>query len=436
MEAQYIYIFNPSEDVWPFINSISNKKEHKSEIEWCADVAERDVISISNEINPIFICPKKINKLYIKYIEDLFETKEIKTLTPNIHSGEICKDIINDKEIFKKITKFKKIKLVSYSASSQFTKLVLALRRNGIQVETPEAPDLINLWTVNHYGSKSGIRKTLSPSLMSGGLICKSIEEAILIAKNKYINNSLGVVIKTDKGHGGDGIKIVKKGDIEKSNKSLHDYFSKLFNKNLYWSKFSIVVEDLLDISNGTPSIEYKIVNNKIIFLYYCSMRVDKKGFYKGQEVNKKCISKHFVTEIKKIGNLLAKEYLKSGYKGYFDVDFIISKDNKIFVTESNLRRTGGTHVYKAAEKLIGKDFMEKTYILSNNDYLLPTHKFDFKKIKKLLSPILFNKQTKEGIVISSYNSFKQNMFAYIIFGDNKKRALSIENKMGVLLNK
>lgn len=163
-------------------------------------------------------------------------------------------------------------------------------------------------------------------------------------------------------------------------------------------------------------------------------MRVDRNGFYKGQEVHKSILSKELANKLIKIGFSLGKTFSKSGYRGYFDVDFIVSKNGKVFVTESNTRHTGGTHVYKASINLFGKDFMDKTYVLSNNDYLLPNKSLNFLKVRDILNSILFNKKSGEGVVIASSNLIKLGMFSYIIFGKTKKRALDIEERMGVLL--
>jgi hypothetical protein len=51
-----------------------------------------------------------------------------------------------------------------------------------------------------------------------------------------------------------------------------------------------------------------------------------------------------------------------------------------------------------------------------------------------VLSPILFNKQTREGLVIISENLLSYHQLGYIIFGKTEKRAHDIEEKMIELL--
>ena len=78
---------------------------------------------------------------------------------------------------------------------------------------------------------------------------------------------------------------------------------------------------------------------------------------------------------------------------------------------------------------------MYAAYILSNNSYDVAHLKNpSFKSVKTLLTPILFDRETKEGLVIISENMFLLDKLAYIIFGKTKKKALEIEQRMEELL--
>ncbi len=104
-------------------------------------------------------------------------------------------------------------------------------------------------------------------------------------------------------------------------------------------------------------------------------------------------------------------------------------------MTESNARRTGGTHVYKTAVELIGKDFMMDSYVLSDNAYQLPNkEKPSFEDVYALLTPILFSKKNKEGVIVASSNLLIQSTLAYIIIGRNKRHALEIQAQMEELI--
>jgi len=160
-----------------------------------------------------------------------------------------------------------------------------------------------------------------------------------------------------------------------------------------------------------------------------------KAGVFKGVEIHNEVVSDAVAARMVDTGFFIGEQYRAAGYRGYFDVDFVAAKNGQLYVTESNVRRTGGTHVWVTAERLFGKDFMYLTYILSYNLYDLPKQKaYTFEEITATLEPVLFNKQTKEGVIIASANLLSAHRMAYMIFGVNRKRAYEIEAKMEELL--
>jgi hypothetical protein len=446
-----VFVSNLSEDVWPFIRNMSDSKERANEIEENAYLADSHLFSLAEESRVILITPKSISNKLLKYFKNLFNIKNAEILVPSSHSGEICKDIMKDKKILNKLFKLanssKKLTLVPYSTSLQFINLLEFLNKKGIATYTPESPLEEDAWTVNFFGSKSGIRQLSQQAsgeepdlIMPDGYICMGIEDAARIAAKKYIKEG-GVVIKTNKGHSGAGVLIFRPNELSKMYSKTEKEILKILRKNSYWEKFPIIIESLININpkiaGGFPNVEFKIQKNgKIEFLYFGGMRITKEGVFKGMEVNDDVISDRLETQMMDTGFFVGEKYSQMGYRGYYDVDFVISRGGKLYVTESNVRRTGGTHIFHIASKLIGDDFLYDTYILSYNLYPLPEgKKYDFEKICKTLSPILYNKKTKEGIIIVSENLLKMGKLTYVIFGNSKKRALKIENQMETLLN-
>jgi len=450
IKEKVVRIFNLSEDVWPFIREMGNPLMKSAEIDENAELADRDLFTEAKESALTFVCPRPIDPVFVEYFQKLFHVRDINILNPKNHSGKICKDMLADKELLNRIVDIangaKKLTLVSYSASTYFLKLVRKLRKRGLTIYTPSAPDETNVWTVNFYGSKSGIRQfaqksgVLEPDFkMPDGLVTAGISDTAKIAASKYIKEG-GVVIKTNKGHSGAGVLIYRKGDLPEKFRACEMKIRKTLKQDLYWSKFPVVIESLIKpdmkIGGGFPNAEFIIrKNGSIELLYYCGMRIDDKGVFKGVEINEKALPKRVAARIVDTGYFIGEQYAKEGYRGYFDIDFIAAKDGEIYVNESNVRLTGGTHVYRAAQELFGSNFTRKTYVLSHNTYDIPSKKvFTFAEILEKLKPILFTRKKKEGVVIASASLLAQKKLAYIIFGKNKRRSLEIEQKMEELL--
>lgn len=445
-----VYISNVSEDVWPFISEMSDPKERAFEIaENATSLSDRDLFSFAGQHNVTLVLPSPVNPDFLRYYVNLFGNKNLKILVPKKHSGMTCEDILNDETIWKQLVQLAnsshKLSLIAYTTSPQFFKVVKLLQMKGLNVAAPESPDAADAWTVNFYGSKSGIRQFAQlasadePDFkMANGLICMGIGDAAKIAANKYLSDH-GVVLKTNKGHSGAGVLIFRPHDLPRSYSKCEKIIADKLSQEGYWSKFPIVIEKYIPpnfkIGGGFPNVEYKILKSgHVEFLFYGGMRVTEKGVYKGMEIHDEALSDKLSARIVDTGFYLGESLAKAGYRGHFDVDFIATKNGDLYVTESNVRRTGGSHVFYTSLALFGKDFTHDTYSLHNNLYELPVTKWTFTKLHDVLSPLLFNKSTKEGVVITAVNALKVGYFGYIIFGTTKKKALDIETKMETLL--
>ena len=66
-------------------------------------------------------------------------------------------------------------------------------------------------------------------------------------------------------------------------------------------------------------------------------------GSFRGMEIHNDVISDQIAARLVDTGFYIAEQYRAAGYRGYFDVDFVASRNGQVYVTESNVRRTGGT---------------------------------------------------------------------------------------------
>ncbi len=442
-----VYISNISEDVWSFIDSMHDK-EKRPEVDENAYLSDRELLTMPAEEKNVAILPVSCNQDFLAYYQDLFNVTDLEILIPDIHTGEICKDIKNDSLLLERLIELGKnntLSFTSYSASFQFYELISHLKSLGISIETPESPTEKDAWVVNYFGSKSGIRQTadqmqsIEKPWMGKGYIAQGVGDVAAIAANVFCRDK-AVVLKTNKAHAGAGVKIFRESDLPTEYVECRKALEEFLRQEAYWQLFPTVIEAGLDIDSdiggGNPNCEFLITpEREVNLLYICGMRVSKEGVFKGVEIQRDVLPKEIVGQLLHFGEALGKEYADAGYRGYFDVDCLYTKTGKLFITESNVRRTGATHVYHAAERLIGPNYMDEAYILSNNSHSTSASRsFNFLELYKKLVSILYSKETKEGLVFASVNGLKDNLFGYIIFGRNKERAHEIEEEMERLL--
>lgn len=438
-----VYIYNVVEDEWNFINTYSDPARAVEEIEIMESTSDCFFMATAAETDFVYICPKSIAAEFQTYTRSLLQYKNGSIITPRIKTHQLCLDLIGDKASFRRLLtilkKYQQVTLLSYSASPQFYRLKTALSQAGLTVRTPESPALDSTWTVNFFGSKSGIRQLVGP-LMPDGLICTGIIEASRIAAGKYIKNR-GVVIKSIKGSGGNGVLIFRKNDLPGNYPACVNKLETILSRERYWEKFPIVIEDLVNVNNSLdgsfPNVEFKInPNGRAEILFYGMMAVGRKGEYYGMEVSANIFPSWLKKKVLAAGYLIAKQYAAAGYRGHFDVDMMIAKNGRLYVSETNTRNTGWTDIYKVVKKLIGNDFLNQVYVLNRENFHFTKNRWtNLNNLLTVLSPLLYSPQTRKGIIINSENFLKTKYLLYTIIAPNKKTAYEYQERMIDLLS-
>jgi hypothetical protein len=445
-----IYLYNVVEDEWSFLSSIQPIEKRYEMISDCNISSECYLFSNSSTAEFIYISPIEISNQFKNYFQSISSNKRVEIHVPQMRTGLICKDLYTDKELFgnlvRKAKKYKKVTLISYATSPEFLELKDRLIQLGLNVQTPEAPEIENAWTVNFFGSKSGIRQLAQQSravepdfIMPDGIICVGLLDAAKIAANRYINEK-GVVLKTNKGSGGQGVMIFREGELPTDYKSCEKRIFEMLSEDGYWERFPIIVEQLINVNylspTAFPNIEFKIhKNGKIEMLYYCIMMVTKEGKFFGVDIHEDVINERTAARIIDTGYYIAERYSDAGYRGHFDIDMIAAKNGHIYVCESNTRNTGGTDIYKLVHDLYGEDFMSDVYVLNRNDYKFSNQEnVNLKKVLDVLKPILYDKKKKEGLIVAASETLDYNQLLYTILGKNKKRAYQLQDELFNLL--
>lgn len=437
-----LFVYNSIEDEWAYLSQIQDKQLQKKLI--VGSNRFSDCYLFANAELPfcVYLSPRPIHKEFLKYYTTLTGSQII-CKVPKQNTEFICKNIILDSELLKWIVKKAKkhnqsITLYSYANSPYLYELKEKLETYNLHVTLPDAPLKRNLWTVSHFGSKTGFRKTFQRH-MPLGYICKTPQEAANKAVHLYSQNH-GVVIKTARGNAGEGVLIYRNGDLPIVKKDCKQAILNRFQKDSFWNTAQIVVETFVDSSNEKkqpfPSIEgYIQQDGTPTFPYYCNMIVTKEGEFYGMEMAKNTLSPIVAKKVLTISKDIATTYAKNGFRGRFDIDFIYDGKN-LYANESNVRNNGGTDTYFVVKKIIGKDFFTKRYVLAKYIDLTIKGRKTLKNVLQILKPLLFNKINKLGIVINSEAVIRHKGLSYIVIAVAKKEALIIDKKITNLIQK
>ncbi len=127
------------------------------------------------------------------------------------------------------------------------------------------------------------------------------------------------------------------------------------------------------------------------------------------------------------IGNAMAG----LGYRGWFDIDFVLGQDRQVYITELNARRASPCHVFEVGERLQGKDWSRKCGLYANDH--LPLQGVcspNYATIREVFAE--FNRLQEGGLtralptIVSSSLSRKAPYLGYVVMSDNAPRAAEL----------
>lgn len=392
--------------------------------------------------NKIIITPTPIPGDLLKHNIDKLGYKNIKNLWPKNTDIHLCNSVLNDTELTEVLIQLfqsnKDVRVSAYSVTDDYLKLLRFFKKRVVGWHVTNLPKITNtLDLVREIDSKNGFREIVANLFpmenikLPRGFICKTghdVTKAILF----FLNVGIGFVIKVHNGESGWGVKIMDKDMIQKFTKSkIEDWLRELFESDPIWKFAPYVVEECIpvdrNIGGGFPSAEGHITDDGFIFDYNCGQEVTKEGFFDGVILNNDIIPNAVNSSMRITINKIGNKLYSKGYRGVFDVDFAAGENRNLYILESNVRMTGGTHVYNIMLHLDinGND----AYVISNDSfrYNMPTQKTEkiLARLREVLYPI---EGRKRGIIIS-FISQNRPVIGVITIGKNKEDALALTRR-------
>lgn len=438
-----IYFPNVLESFYRTYQSLPAKKR----LFWTRyDVMEGNRALFYNDDDKVIITPFPINSQHFVRTLDLMGWKNVYNLTPTHPSSSICEDCMTDRRLRTQLIKLIKttpgVALIPYRATPEFYRLMTHLKKKSVYFTTPETispeQEFVNLYC----HSKRGFRHLFSLSVLGNSNFKISIPEGFITANKEEAleaawwleQQKRSFVIKINKGTQGIGVSFNDYSKLPKKKKQFINHIRSLLTDRI-WSEPLIVVEELIEADKtklgGSPSVEFVInKNGKVTPTYGCEqvLAEDKKTF-RGIYIHQEVMSDKHIKEAFKAGKRFGQELARLGYRGYFDIDLVISKEDKVYAVESNLRRTGGTHVHEAAVALLGKKYWQSFHVIGEDIILPENSHLTYKKCFFLLQEMAFNKKRKTGLIFCNPDMLTVNILNMIFIGQSKEKVNSLRQE-------
>ena len=336
-------------------------------------------------------------------------------LCPENPSPSISQDCLKDtlfNQIRKIIEENNGVEIIPYRQTNEFRDLIFNLKKLNLDFKTPETLDENNVFILNYAGTKRGFRhlwekvlanKILTPSIeIPEGFITADRNEAIE-ASWWFATHKRSFVAKINKGVSGVGLQMFDVGELPKEKTEFIRYLEDQFIEDI-WNDPVIIIEELIDVDkenfSGSPNVELYIdKEGQVKRSYACEQVLAEDGkTFLGIYINPEVSNSDFMQSGFKAGEVFGRELARLGYRGVFDIDFVIAKKGELYAVESNLRRTGGTHIHEYCSELLGTDYYNNYYILAEDIHL--TNKISFQEFMRKYKDFVYDSVKREGFFL------------------------------------
>ena len=425
----------------------TNPQEAETRINY--DFLEAERAAFYTCENKAVITSVPVNAEFLHDSKKLLGLDCLINLYPENPTHRISADILKDKILFSEVVAIIKtnpgLELIPYYATEEFFDLVSTLRQKGLKFTTPETVSAKNRFIRDHYNCKVGFRKLWDKTMdehsfvkIPKGFVVDDLAEGIDAAWWFY-QHKTDFVVKYNRGTSGFGVVFYHCRDLPAEEKEFRKYLRNHHAERM-WFEESFVVEEWIDIDQefygGSPSIEFKI-NGEVRHQYTCVQRLGEKSYFEGIMMAKEVEEKSDIDLKRAVENCL--EYGESlselGYRGLFDIDLVIDKKHNVFAVEANLRRTGGTHIHETAQHFFGKNFEQKTVVVSKDNLPVSPAIQTYHDFKAKAQSLYFSKEKGEGIIPTIVSFLKIGKVGYIAFGKTLKRVEEIEKELSAAVS-
>lgn len=417
-----------------YYHSYEGLKEEEKNYWYKYDLLENNRSLLYGADNKLLITPTQINVLHQKQIEESAGWGNVHNVFPKKATHAICEDILSDKELLDLLINTVKsnptVELVPYRNTLEYYRLVKSLIDLGLEFSQPETMGNDECFIERYYHSKRGFRHLwgsvegrVDGIYIPFGFIAGNLDEALEAAYWFYLKKK-NFVFKYNHGVQGIGVEMFKiqEIDFEKDAKGHFIEYIKQKLTDKFWKEPSIIVEECIDIDTsifgGSPNVEMKIMpDGKVVREYSCAQILDKDGkTFRGVSMNKEVSGSVYIENAFKAAGIYGRNLADLGYRGVFDMDLVVSKDKKVYAVESNMRRTGGTHVHEFCRNVLGTNYFNEFYI-STWEVKMKDLNLSYEEASSKLGSRAFNKEKKCGVQFVNPDMMRCGILQTMVIG-------------------
>jgi hypothetical protein len=261
------------------------------------------------------------------------------------------------------------------------------------------------------------------------GMYCEGLD-AVVDAVQTLLATADGVLVKFDRSSNGYGHIFIRASDP--SVDSLRSYIADRLTA-VAEQPHVFTVEVLMPFVS-VPSVEMVVDAQGPYLLYLCDQRCPN-GSFSGMAAPPVQTPPEVERELLEIGQVFGNYLHRIGFRGVYDVDTGLTPDGTLYVSETNLRRTGGTYLDLLMRRLVSETYLDSHVWWA--DARLGKGARDFfggwAALQK--AGIAFDRSAGEGILLTADTLQIDGKWRYLVIARTAERAAELESQLETIVS-
>lgn len=304
----------------------------------------------------VLLAPAGTDRAWLEDVEDQMRCR-IQLVEPAQRPGLVLGDTLASPGDLARLVDAldDEVRIEPWGTTPEVLQLDSALQAHGI-VTRRTGPDAEDLWTVGYLDSKLALQDLASRIQglrVPRSHVALSYEHLVGLAEMMVARHH-SFVVKSNVGVGGFGTFIA--ADVSKDS-VIEDLFAAMDDEPVF-REGPFLVQDYVESAPNAlkPTYDGIVHGSDTVETVGVGGMVIDGATYRGVAVGEIPLPVPVLAEAEAVGRAIGRFAGQLGYRGWFDVDFVLAEEGHLFATEINARRTSPAHAFHALERWSAAD--------------------------------------------------------------------------------
>lgn len=379
---------------------------------------------------------------FVDTLSRLYRTR-YECIVPRITTGWVCRDTLSDpaaKERLVAALQGMPVYVMPWTVTEDYYRLLDFLRDSGILLLPTDTPNYEDRWVVDYSDSKIGSRSILEtfssvhPALrVPTGYICQDKQLALLLARQVTSRLHEPLIVKSDRGDGGKSVILIDGAKTWDGTRE--DLLRDSMSSDL-WDACGVVIEEAIGrgVDLSTPSFDGFVDATGAVSALAVDNMLTAERHCVGIEIGNGVFTEALYDQIREIGLGVGRALADLGFRGWFDVDFLLpTSGDALYASEINPRRGGATAPIQLAEQIHGYGWQRTVFVKSFEKLWLTAPLRDFAELAEIMAAVNEKYQSDRSAIVPLYSTsctLRKPYVGYIVHGPNGELSRSLEQEL------